>query len=325
MKYFENIIDLIGHTPLLKLGKTAEGISAPIFLKMEYLNPAGSVKDRMASYIIRDAEKRGVIKQTDKIVDNSSGNAAVAVSMVAANLGYKAVFAVADKTSQEKIDLIKAYGAEVIVTPTEVSWDDPRSNYMVAYELGQKEGYFYLSQYHSQKNVEAHYMRTGPEIWEDTEGRITHLVAGIGTGGTISGAGRYLKEKNPDIKIIGVDPEGSLFYDWIKTGRTEGIEHYPCKVEGIGTDMVVRAFHPEVVDDVIRVYDRDAFLTSRKLARQEGILTGGSTGAHIHAALQVARELDDTAMVVTLACDSGQRYLTKMYSDEWMKAQGFDT
>ena len=323
MKYINYITDLIGKTPLLKLGKTVATLKPAIFMKLEYLNPAGAVKDRMAYYIIKEGEKSGKLKKSDIIVDNSSGNAAIATGMVAAALGYKAVFAVADKTSQEKIDLIRAYGSDVIVTPTDVPWDDPRSSYMRAYELGQKPGYFYLSQYHNQLNVEAHYKTTGPEIWEDTDGAVTHFVAGIGTGGTISGAGKFLKEKNPNIKVIGVDPEGSLFYDYVMHDRTD-VKLYPCKVEGIGTDMMVKAFHKEYVDYVIRVYDNDAFKTARRLARQEGILCGGTTGAHLWAAMKVAKELDENSIIVTLACDSGQRYLTKMYSEGWMKSQGFD-
>ncbi len=325
MKYVENITDLIGSTPLLRLGKTAEKYETPIFLKMEYLNPAGAVKDRMAYYIIKEGEKSGKLKKGDIIVDNSSGNAAVAVSMVAANLGYKAVFAVADKTSREKIDLIRAYGADVIITPARAKWDDPESSYMRAYELGKKPGYFYLSQYHNQLNVEAHYRTTGPEIWNDTDGKITHLVTGIGTGGTISGAGKYLKEQNPEIKIIGVDPEGSLFYDYVMNDKTEDIDLYPCKVEGIGTDMMVRAFHKEVVDYVIRVYDKDSFAAARKLAKEEGILSGGTTGSNLWAAFKVIEDekLTKDHVMVTLACDSGQRYLSKMYSDEWMREQGY--
>jgi cystathionine beta-synthase len=323
MKYVNHITELIGHTPLLKLGKTVSHLKPAIFMKLEFLNPAGSVKDRMAYYIVKAGEESGQLKKTDIIVDNSSGNAAIAASLVAAALGYKAVFAVADKTSQEKIDLIRAFGAEVIITPTDVPWDNPQSSYMRAWELGQKPGYFYLSQYHNQLNVESHYMTTGPEIWEDTEGGITHFVTGIGTGGTISGAGKFLKEKNPEIKVIGVDPEGSLFYDYVMNGKTD-VDIYPCKVEGIGTDMMVKAFHKEYVDYVIRVDDNDSFRTARRLARQEGILGGGTTGAHLFAAMKAAEELDENAVIVTLACDSGQRYLTKMYSDNWMKDHGFD-
>jgi len=323
MNYVENITELIGRTPMVKLGSTVSHLKAPIYLKIEFLNPAGAVKDRMAYYIINEGLKSGKLKKGDIIVDNSSGNAAVAVSMVAANLGYKAIFAVSDKTSQEKIDLIKAFGADVIITPTDVPWNDSRSCYMTAYELGQKPGYFYISQYHNQINVDAHYNTTGPEIWDDTDGKITHFVAGIGTGGTISGVGKFLKEKNPDIKIIGVDPEGSLFYDYVMNGTTD-VEIYPCKVEGIGTDMMVEAFHKEYVDYVIRVSDNNSFSTARTLARQEGILGGGTTGSNVWGAMQVAKDLDKNAVVVTLSCDSGQRYLTKMYSEKWMKEQGFD-
>jgi len=323
MKFVNSITELIGKTPLIKLNKIVAGLKPAFLLKMEYLNPAGSVKDRMAYYIIKAGEKSGALKKDDILVDNSSGNAAVAVSMIAASLGYKAIFAVSDKTSQEKIDLIKAYGADVIITPTQAKWDDPESCYMRAFELGQKPGYFYISQYHNQLNVEAHYEFTGPEIWEDTEGQITHLVTGMGTGGTISGTGKYLKEKNPDVQVIGVDPEGSMFYDMVKHNRTD-VELFPCKVEGIGTDMVVRAFHKEYVDDVIRVSDNNAFKTARKLARIEGILSGGSTGAHLWASMKLAQTLNQDSVIVTLACDSGQRYLTKMYSDQWMLKQGFD-
>jgi cystathionine beta-synthase len=323
MKYVNNITELIGKTPLIKIGKTVSHLKPLILLKMEMLNPAGAVKDRMAYYIIKEGEKTGKLKPTDTVVDNSSGNAAIATAMVAATLGYKAVFAVADKTSKEKIDLIRAYGAEVIVTPTDVHSDDPQSSYMRAYELGQQEGYFYISQYHNQLNVEAHYRLTGPEIWEDTNGKITHFVTGIGTGGTISGTGKYLKEKNPKIKIIGVDPEGSLFYDYVMNDRTD-VELYPCKVEGIGTDMMVKAFHKEYIDYVIRVNDNDSFKTARKLAREEGILGGGTTGSHLWATMKVAEDLDESSIIVTLACDSGQRYLSKMYSDEWMRNHNFE-
>jgi cystathionine beta-synthase len=323
MKYVDNVADLIGNTPMVKLRKIVAHLKPQIFLKLEYLNPAGAVKDRMAWYIIREGERTGKLKKTDILVDNSSGNAAISVSMVAASLGYKAIFAVPDKTSQEKIDLIRAYGAEVIITPAEAHWEDPRSSYQTAYRLGQQPGYFYISQYHNQLNVESHYKTTGPEIWNDTDGKITHLIIGIGTGGTISGTAKFLKEKNPAVQIIGVDPEGSLFYDYVMNNRID-VPIYPCKVEGIGTDMMVQAFHKEYIDSVVRVFDRDAFRTARRLAREEGILGGGTTGAHLWATMEVAKNLDERAVIVTMACDSGQRYLSKMYSDEWMQKHGFE-
>lgn len=322
MHYLENILKAIGDTPLVKLNKLAPKDGPTILVKPEYLNPAGSIKDRMALYIIDQAEKEGLLKPGGTIVENTSGNTGAGVAMIAAVKGYKAIFTMPDKMSNEKVDLLKAFGARVVITPTDVPADSPQSYYETAKRIARETpNSFYLNQYHNKNNIEAHYHTTGREIYEQTEGKITYLVGGIGTGGTISGAGKYLKEKNPNIKVIAVDPEGSVFYDYFKTGKL--IEPHTYKVEGIGEDMMTGAMDFNYVDDVIQVDDQQCFLTARELVRKEGMLAGGSSGGAIFAALQVARSAKPDDIMVVILPDSGSRYLSKIFNDQWMADNGF--
>jgi cystathionine beta-synthase len=321
MKYSNDVLETIGKTPLVRIsnGRSQDG---PLMLaKLEFTNPGGSVKDRMACHILKKAIKEGKLKRGDTVIDNTSGNTGVAMAMTAAVLGLRAILTVPDKTSKEKIDLIRSFGAEVIITPAEFDHDHPEGCYMKAINLAREHGYFHMNQYHNQDNVMAHYLSTGPEIWEDTEGKVTHFVAGIGTGGTFSGVARFLKEKNRTIKGIAVDPAGSIFAAYIKTNEISHAEAY--KVEGIGSDTVTQALHTNLVDEVVTVTDQDAFETARALAREEGLSVGGSSGAAVWAARKAAAELDEKALVVVIIPDSGTRYLSKCFNDIWMKQQGF--
>jgi cystathionine beta-synthase len=322
MKYFENILKAIGDTPLVKLNKLVSLNGPSVFVKPEYLNPAGSIKDRMALHIIKQAEKEGLLKPGGTIVENTSGNTGAGVAMIAAVKGYKAIFTMPDKMSNEKIDLLKAFGARVVITPTDVPADSPQSYYETAKRIAKETpNSFYVNQYHNKNNIDAHYHSTGPEIYEQTEGKITHLVGGIGTGGTISGTGKYLKEKNPNIKVIAVDPEGSVFYDYFKTGKL--VEPHTYKVEGIGEDMMVEAMDFSVVDDVIQVNDPQCFATARDLVRKEGLLAGGSSGGAVQAAIWVAKNANPDDVIVVILPDSGMRYLSKIFNDQWMADNGF--
>jgi len=318
MKYPTNVARLVGNTPLIEI---PYGGAPRLLVKLEYMNPGGSVKDRMAKYIIEKALAAGRLKSGDTIVDNTSGNTGVGTAMIAAAYGLKTIFATPEKTSQEKVDLIKALGGQIIRTPTEASWDDPRSCYQVARRLAAEQGYFHLNQYHSQDNIAAHYGSTGPEIWEQTGGTVTHFIGGIGTGGTVSGVARFLKEKNPAIRIIAVDPLGSMFAEYIRTGRTTPANTY--FVEGIGSDMVTQALDRTVIDDVITVTDEDSFATARMITRKYGIMAGGSSGTVAWAALELAREIPSNSVMVCIFADSAIRYLTKCYSDDWMRNHGF--
>jgi len=320
MQLYENITELIGHTPLVRLRTGIPEKGPRAYVKLEFFNPTGSLKDRMTYYIIKKAIDEGHLKPGDTVIDNTSGNTGSALAMVATVFGLKAILVTPVKTSQEKVDLIKSYGAEVIITP-EVNHDDPESFYAVARRLAVEKGYFDLDQYHSQENIEAHYLTTGPEIWEDTDGRITHFVAGIGTGGTFSGAARYLKEKNPDIKGIAVDPEGSVFADFINDNRETVARNY--KVEGIGSDIITRALDRKTVDEVITVSDKDSFNRARQIARVEGISGGGSSGSVAIAMEQIAARLDNKSLIVGIFGDAGIRYLSKCYNDIWMRQNGF--
>lgn len=320
MRIHDNIGELVGNTPMVRLRTgIPEGVQA--YVKLEFFNPTGSIKDRMTMYIIRKAFEAGHLKPGDTVIDNTSGNTGSALAMAASLYGLTAILVTPEKTSQEKVDLIRSYGARVIVTPTEVSHNDPNGCYMVARRMAQEHGYFDLDQYNSQDNVEAHYVSTGPEIWEDTEGRITHFVAGIGTGGTFSGAARFLKEKNPAIRCVAVDPEGSIFTEYIKSRKvTEG---YNYKVEGIGSDVVTAALHTDTIDEVITVSDKDSFTRAREIARAEGISGGGSSGAVAIAMEQVAQDVGPEAFVVGIFADAGIRYLSKCYNDAWMRLHGY--
>jgi len=320
--YYEDISELVGNTPLVRLKKVTQGIKALVLAKLEFLNPGGSVKDRMAFYMLQDAERNGKLKPGGTIVEATSGNTGVAVAMYAAIKDYRAIFTIPDKMSHEKINLLKAFGAEVIVTPTEVPPDSPQSYYEVAKKIhSQIPGSYYIGQYRNLKNPEAHYKTTGPEIWEQTKGRIDYLVGGVGTGGTMSGTCKFLKEKNLKIKTIAVDPAGSVFYDYFKTKKM--IEPHLYLVEGIGEDMLVDTMQFDFIDDMVQVTDKDSFSMARRLAREEGIFAGGSSGAAVWATLQIAQDLDDTKIVVVILPDTGARYLSKMYNDGWMKEKGF--
>jgi cystathionine beta-synthase len=322
MARVEDVLNAIGNTPLVQLKRMVPAGAAEVYAKLEFLNPGGSIKDRMAKYIIEDAEHRGVLKPGGTIVENTSGNTGVGVAIVAAVKGYKTIFTIPDKMSDEKINLLKAFGAKVVVTKTNVPADSPESYYETAKRIHRETpGSFYLNQYHNPKNIEAHYKLTGPEIWEDMEGRIDYFVAGIGTGGTLSGAGRYLKEKDPKIQIVAVDPYGSVFYDYFKTGKPGLPEVY--KVEGIGEDMITQAMDFSIVDDMIQVTDKDCFLAARELTTKEGMFAGGSSGAAVWGALQVAKKAGPGKRIVVILPDSGTRYLSKLFSDEWMRDWGF--
>jgi len=317
-----DILKTIGWTPLVKLNKITRDIKPNILAKLEFLNPAGSVKDRMALFIIEDAEKRGLLKPGGTIVENSSGNTGAALAMIAAVKGYKCIITMPDKMSDEKKNLMKAFGAEVVVTPTDVPPDSPESYYSVAKRIARETpNSYYPDQYNNPKNIDSHYYTTGPEIWKQTRGKVDYFVAGIGTGGTMSGAGKYLKEMNPAIKIIAVDPEGSVFYDYFKTGKL--IKPHVYKVEGIGEDYLVKAVDFALIDDIIQVHDKESFLMGRRLAREEGIFAGGSSGSAVWAAMKIAGEIKENKNIVVILPDSGSRYLSKMYNDEWMRANGF--
>jgi cystathionine beta-synthase len=315
----DSILDTIGWTPLIRLSRIAHGIRTPVLGKAEIANPGGSVKDRIGIAIIADAERRGELKPGGTIVEGTSGNTGVALAMAAAIKGYRCIFTMPDKMSQEKVRLLKAYGAEVVVVPTAVPPDHPDHYVMKAKQIVKETpGAILANQFYNAVNPEAHYATTGPEIWEQTGGTITHLVIGAGTGGTVSGAGKYLKEKNPRIRVIAGDPVGSLYTGYSKT-RTMG-EGHPYKVEGIGGDKIPTTLWFDYVDEFRQLSDRDAFAMTRRLAREEGILAGGSSGHNVALALQVAKEVDDpSALVVTLICDLGERYLSKVYNDEWMR------
>ncbi len=317
-----NILEAVGNTPLVRLNRLTAGFDAEVYVKADYMNPGGSVKDRIGISMIEEAERQGKLKPGGTIIEGTSGNTGIGLALVGAVRGYKLVFTITDKQSKEKVDLLKALGAEVIVCPTAVEPDDPRSYYSVAKKLAADlPNSFYPNQYENPMNPEAHYRTTGPEIWNDSEGKITHFVAGMGTGGTISGVGRYLKGKNPDVKIIGVDPIGSLYYEYFKTGKVGKAKTYV--VEGIGEDIFPVTMDFKILDDVVQVHDQECFMWARRLVKQEGIFTGGSGGGCVSGALRVARTLPKGSFVVALLPDTGMRYLSKVYSDEWMRERGY--
>lgn len=309
---------------MVQLNVVSRGVPPLVLAKVEYFNPGQSVKDRIALKMIEEAEKAGLLRPGGTIVEATSGNTGMGLALVAAVKGYRCIFTVPDKQSKEKIDALRALGAEVVVTPTNVPPDDPRSYYSVARRLAQEiPGAFFPNQYDNLNNRQAHYETTGPEIWEQTEGRITHFVAGMGTTGTICGVAQYLKERNPRIQVIGVDTYGSLFQKLHETGQIDPKEIYPYLTEGIGEDIVPGNLDLSLIDRVIKVTDKNAALMARKLARYEGLFVGWSCGSAVWAALQVARELSPKDVVVVLLPDHGMRYLGKIYNDAWMQAQGF--
>jgi len=315
------ILELIGNTPLVKLCKIPKNPKADIYAKLEFLNPSGSVKDRMAKYMIECAELTGALKPGGTIVENSSGNTGASLAMISAIKGYKCIITMPDKMSDEKMNLMQAFGARVIVTPTDVPADSPESYYSVAKKIAKETpNSYYPDQYNNPKNIEAHYKTTGPEIWEQTKGKVDIVVAGIGTGGTLSGAARFLKEQNPKIQIIAVDPIGSIFYDYFKTKTLIKSKIY--QLEGIGEDFLVKALDFNILDDIVQVTDRDSFLMTRRLVKEEGLFVGGSSGAAVWAVLKIAENLKTHKNIVVILPDSGNRYLSKIFNDDWMKKNG---
>ena len=315
MQAVDSLVELVGNTPLVRMHRFSAGVAPTLLAKVEYVNPGGSVKDRIGLAMITAAEEAGLLRPGGTIVEPTSGNTGAGLAIVAAQRGYRCVFVMPDKMSREKMDLLRAFGAEVVVCPTAVEPDDPRSYYRTADRLvAEIPGAFQPNQYYNPANPEAHYRQTGPELWRQTDGEIDVFVAGVGTGGTISGTGRYLKEQKPGVTIVGADPEGSLY---------SGDEVHPYLVEGVGEDFMPDTYDASVVDRFVRVSDRDSFLTARRLVREEGILTGGSGGLAAWAALQVAADYPADANIVVLLPDGGRGYLSKIFNDEWMAANGF--
>jgi len=318
MEVMDTFLDALGNTPLVRLHKVTRGLKPTILAKLEMLNPGGSVKDRIGLRMIEAAERAGLLKPGGTIVEPTSGNTGHGLAMAAAIRGYKCIFVMPDKMSQEKVALLRAYGAEVVITPTAVAPESPESYYRVADRLTEEiPGAFQPNQYFNQENPAAHYETTGPEIWRQTEGRVDVLVVGVGTGGTITGTARYLKERKPSLTVVGADPEGSLF------SASPGEDARPYLTEGIGEDFWPETFDPSVVDRWVRVSDRDSLLTARAITRQEGILVGGSSGTAMFAAIEVARDLAEEALVVVIFPDTGRNYLSKLYSESWMLQYGF--
>jgi cystathionine beta-synthase len=315
MSYFESALDAVGRTPLVRLRRVVDGAAPLVLAKVEYVNPGGSVKDRPAVAMLLEAEERGLLRPGSTIVEATSGNTGTGLAMAAAIRGYRCILVMPDKMSKEKIDLLRAYGAEVVVTPTAVAADSPESYYNVATRLvAEIPGAFMPNQWHNHSNPEAHYRTTGPEIWEQTGGAITHFVSGIGTGGTISGTARYLKERNPAIHVVGADPEGSIY---------SGDTPKSYAVEGIGMSYLPETVDMRVIDEMVRVSDRESFLMTRRIVREEGLLVGGSSGTAVVAAAKLAHTLPPEAVLVVMMPDSGRGYMSKIFNDEWMVANGF--
>lgn len=326
IKACDNLLELIGNTPLLKLNKVTAGLKGNFYAKVEAFNPGHSTKDRIARHIIEEAERKGILKPGDTIVETTSGNTGFSVAMVSVIKGYNCILAVSSKSSKDKIDMLRAMGAKVYVCPANVAADDPRSYYSVAKRLHEEtEGSVYINQYYNDLNVEAHYKTTGPEIWEQTNGNITHLVACSGTGGTISGTARFLKEKNPNIRILGVDAYGSILKKYHETGEFDANEIYPYRIEGLGKNLVPTATDFTVIDAFMKVKDEASAHTAREIARTEGLFVGYTSGAALQAARQYAeeQEFDEQSNVVLIFPDHGSRYMSKVFSDEWMTEQGF--
>lgn len=316
---YDSVLDTIGWTPLIRLARVGAGIRTPVYGKAEFANPGGSVKDRIGLAIIEAAERDGTLKPGGTVVEGTSGNTGVGLAIAAALKGYRCIFTMPDKMSQEKVRLLRAYGAEVVITPTAVPADHPENYVMKAKQIVKDTpGAIMANQFFNDVNPEAHYQTTGPEVWHQTGGKVTHFVAGAGTGGTVSGAGKYLKEQRSEIRIIAGDPQGSLYTGYAQTGQMG--EGEPYKVEGVGGDKIPTTIWFDYIDEWRQVSDRDSFLMARRVAREEGILLGGSAGMNVHLALEIAREIDDPdACVVTILTDTGERYLSKQFNDDWMR------
>ncbi len=324
MKYYNNILETIGNTPLIRLNKITKDIQATVLAKVEYFNPGNSVKDRMALKMVEDAENDGRLRPGGTIVEGTSGNTGMGLALAAIVKGYKLICVTTDKQSKEKIDVLKAVGADVIICPADVEPDDPKSYYSTAKRIGDEtENSWYVNQYNNLSNREAHYLSTGPEIWDQTEGKITHFVVGVGTGGTISGVAKFLKEKNSKIMIWGIDTYGSVFKKYHETGIFDKNEVYPYVTEGIGEDIIPENVDFDLIDHFEKVHDEDAAIYTRKLAKEEGIFAGNSCGAAIKGLLQLKKNFSKNDVVVVLLHDSGSRYIGKMYNDDWMKEKGF--
>ncbi|MDP4704271.1 MAG: cysteine synthase family protein [Polaribacter sp.] len=321
-----NILQLVGQTPLVKLHQITKEFQGEFYAKLEAFNPGHSAKDRIALHIIKDAEKKGIIKKGSTIVETTSGNTGFSLAMISIVKGYKCILAVSDKSSVDKIDMLKSMGAEVHICPANVAPDDPRSYYSVAKAIHKKtKNSVYINQYFNELNIEAHYRTTGPEIWQQTEGKITHLIVASGTGGTISGTGKYLKEQNPNIKIMGVDAIGSVLKKYHETGVFDKNEISPYKIEGLGKNLIPSATDFDVIDIYEKVSDKEAALTAREIVKAEGIFAGYTSGAVVQASKQFASQnyFDKDSFVVLIFPDHGSRYMNKIYSDVWMKKQGF--
>jgi cystathionine beta-synthase len=317
-----NVLAAIGNTPIVKLNRVAADVAASVYVKCEHLNPAGSMKDRMVLHMIDSAEKRGELKPGGTIVEATSGNTGAAIAMISAVRGYKCIFVMPDKMSQEKISSLRAWGAKVVVCPTAVEPEDPRSYYSVAKRLANETpNCFYANQYHNQDNPGGHYRSTGPELWAQTGGEIDVLCVGLGTGGTVTGTGKFLKEKKPQIQIVGVDPVGSLYYDYVKSGRVT--KPFTYKVEGIGEDFFPSTIDLKILDEIVRVDDKECFLMTRDLVRLEGLYVGGSGGAAVAGALKYAKQTQKKENVVVIIPDAASKYLSKIFNDDWMRENGF--
>jgi len=324
MQYYKNILETVGNTPLVRLNEITKTCKATILAKVETTNPGNSVKDRMAIQMIDDAEAEGKLKPGGTIIECTSGNTGMGLALVAVTRGYKCIFTVADKQSQEKIDILRALGSEVIVCPTNVASDDPRSYYSVAERRhNETPNSIFVNQYDNLSNRKAHYLSTGPEIWKQTEGKITHFIVGVGTGGTISGVGKYLKEKNPAIQIIGIDTYGSVFKKYHETGEFDENEIYPYITEGIGEDILPKNVDFSVIDHFEKVTDKDGALMTRRLAREEGIFVGNSAGSAVAGIVQLSDQFKEEDVVVVLFHDHGSRYVGKIFNDDWMRERGF--
>lgn len=326
IKAYNNVLELIGNTPLIKLSKVAASLSGSFYAKVEAFNPGHSTKDRIALYIIEEAEKKGILKPGDTIIETTSGNTGFSLAMVSIIKGYDCILAVSSKSSKDKIDMLRSMGAKVYVCPANVSADDERSYYNVAKRLHEEtKGSVYINQYFNELNVDAHYNSTGPEIWEQTRGQITHLVACSGTGGTISGTARFLKEKNPNIRILGVDAFGSVLKKYHETKEFDNDEIYPYRIEGLGKNLIPTATDFDIIDKFIKVSDEDSAHTAREIVKKEGLFVGYTSGAAFQAVKQFAEEgeFDANSKVVIIFPDHGSRYMSKVFSDDWMNEQGF--